>query len=77
MLKALGELVPADEGAAEGVGKAILYFSQHASRMDYPRFIALELPIGSGAVGCACEVLIEEREKGAAMRWKRTGAQAA
>lgn len=43
--------------------------------MNYPTFVARQLPIGSGAVESACKTLIEEREKGAGMRWTKTGAQ--
>lgn len=76
VLEALGRLEAEDEGAAKEVSKAVAYFIAHAERMDYPRFIALKLPIGSGAVECACKVIIEEREKGAGMRWSGRGAQA-
>lgn len=76
VLAALGELHPAGEEAAEEVRKAIGYFTEHAARMDYPTFIAMQLPIGSGAIESACKTLIEEREKGAGMRWTETGAQA-
>ncbi|MDO8691688.1 MAG: ISKra4 family transposase [Dehalococcoidia bacterium] len=76
VLEALGQLETEDEGAAKEVRKALAYFTEHAERMDYPRFIALKLPIGSGAVECACKVILEEREKGAGMRWSYTGAQA-
>jgi len=80
VLEALGKLQGkvqvGDEVAAEEVRKAIAYFSEHERRMDYPSFMARQLPIGSGAVESACKSLIEEREKGAGMRWSRTGAQA-
>jgi len=76
VLEALSQLAAEDGEAAKEVSKAIAYFSEHASRMDYPGFIGLKLPIGSGAVEGACKVLIEEREKGAGMRWSSTGAQA-
>jgi hypothetical protein len=52
------------------------YFTTHAARMDYPRLQALRLPIGSGAVESSCKTLIEEREKGAGMRWLKPAAQA-
>ena len=61
------ELDPAEE-----VRKAIAYFTEHSARMDYPGFLARNLPIGSGAVESTCK----EREKGAGMRWTREGAQA-
>jgi hypothetical protein len=76
VLEALGQLEADDAGAAKEVRKALAYFTAHAERMDYPRFIALKLPIGSGAVECACKVILEEREKGAGMRWSGRGAQA-
>lgn len=44
--------------------------------MDDPRYVAQQLPIGSGAVESLCTTLIEAREKGAGMRWTRAGPQA-
>jgi len=76
VLTALGQLTPADPDAADEVRKALGYFTTHAARMDYPRFVARHLPIGSGAVESACKTLIEEREKGAGMRWTKQDAQA-
>jgi hypothetical protein len=76
ILAALGELSPEDEAGVEEVRKAVGYFTEHAARMDYPTFLAMKLPIGSGAIESACKTLIEEREKGAGMRWTEGGAQA-
>lgn len=76
ILAALGDLAPSDPHAADEVRKAIGYFTTHQARMDYPRFVARRLPIGSGAVESACKTLIEEREKGAGMRWTKQDAQA-
>lgn len=76
VLEALAELKPEDAAGADEVRKGIGYFTEHAARMDYPRFIALQLPIGSGAIESTCKTLIEEREKGAGMRWTEKGAQA-
>ena len=64
-----------DADAAEEVRKAIGYFTDHADRMDYPRFVARQLPIGSGGVESACKTLIQAREKQAGMRWSHDGAQ--
>ena len=75
ILAALAELRPEGEGAAAEVRKAVGYFTENAARMDYPTFIAMNLPIGSGAIESACKTLIEEREKGAGMRWTKAGAQ--
>jgi hypothetical protein len=44
--------------------------------MDYPRFVARQWPIGSGAVENACKCLVEARLKQAGMRWGVPGSQA-
>jgi hypothetical protein len=75
ILTALADLAPPDPQAADEVRKALGYFTTHQARMDYPRFVARHLPIGSGAVESACKTLIEEREKGAGMRWTKADAQ--
>lgn len=76
ILEALGDLVPTDSTATEEVRKALGYFTTNARRMDYPTFRARHLPIGSGAIESSCKTLIEEREKGAGMRWTKADAQA-
>jgi hypothetical protein len=75
ILAALAALAPPDPPAAEEVRKAMGYFTTHAARMDYPRFRAHHFPIASGAVESSCKTLIEEREKGAGMRWLKRDAQ--
>jgi hypothetical protein len=76
VIEALREL-PLEGGVvAEEARKAIGYFTEHAARMDYPRFVAMGMPIGSGVVESACKTLIQAREKGAGMRWTEGGAQA-
>lgn len=77
ILTALVDLVPAatTDTAAEEVRKARGYFTDHAARMEYPRFAARQLPIGSGGVESACKTLIQAREKQAGMRWSHAGAQ--
>ena len=72
----LADLQPSDAEARDEVRKALGYFAANASRMDYPTLIASKLPIGSGAIESTCKTLIEEREKGAGMRWTESGAQA-
>jgi len=62
--------------AAEVLRRERAYFADNAARMDYPRFVAARLPIGSGAVESLCKTLIEARAKGAGMRWTRAGLQA-
>jgi len=76
VLAALDALVPAGPTAADVVRRERAYFADNATRMDYPRYVAQQLPIGSGAIESLCKTLIEAREKGAGMRWTRAGAQA-
>lgn len=77
VLKALHALTPEAirDGAAEELRKARGYFTDHAARMDYPGFVARQLPIGSGAIESTCKTLIQAREKQAGMRWSHDGAQ--
>jgi len=77
VLAALEELAALADtvAAAEEVRKARGYFTTNAARMDYPTFVARQLPIGSGAVECACKTLVQARAKQAGMRWSQAGVQ--
>ena len=75
ILAALDASQPTTAEAAEAVRIAHGYFTTHAARMDYPRFVARLFPIGSGAVESTCKSLVEARAKQAGMRWSRSGAQ--
>ena len=46
------------------------YFAYHADRIDYPRYHAMGLPIGSGIIESACKTVLQQREIGSGMRWK-------
>jgi len=76
VLAALDALTPPHPAAADVVRRERAYFADNAARMDYPRFVAAQLPIGSGAVESLCKTLIQARAKGAGMRWTQAGAQA-
>jgi hypothetical protein len=60
----------------EELGKAITYFTNHRSRMQYWRHTAEGLPIGSGVTEAACKTLIKQRLACSGMRWKEAGASA-
>jgi hypothetical protein len=75
VLAALAALSPLPAEAAEAHHDAVRYFTANAARMDYPRFVARELPIGSGAVESTCKCLVEARAKQAGMRWSAAGVQ--
>jgi len=76
VLAALDALVPPSPAAADMRRRERAYFADNAARMDYPRYVAAHLPIGSGAVEPMGKTLIEARAKGAGMRWTRVGLQA-
>jgi hypothetical protein len=49
------------------------YFNGNRERMRYGRFRKQGLFIGSGSVESACKHLVQQRFKGAGMRWKKNG----
>jgi len=46
------------------------YFANQRERMDYARYQALGLPIGSGVVEAACKTLVAQRLKLSGMSWR-------
>jgi hypothetical protein len=61
----------------EVLRKLSVYLKNNAERMDYPRYRAQKLPVGSGPVESACKTLVGGRCKQAGMRnWRRRGAEA-
>ncbi len=75
VLAALEAAHPPSAEAADVLRVTHDYFAGNATRMDYPRFVAQQLPIGSGAIESLCKNLVEERAKGAGMRWRAPGVQ--
>ena len=67
-----GEQFPAVKADA---AQKISYFTSNSDRMDYARYLAEGLHIGSGAVESACKRVVTQRLKGAGMRWKESSAQ--
>lgn len=57
---------PEQEAAIDG---AILYIQKRLQMMDYPHFRKLGYPIGSGSVESGHKVVVQQRMKGAGMRW--------
>ena len=76
VLTALAALTPTTEEAVSAIADAQTYFTHNAARMDYPRFVARQLPVGSGAVESTCKGLVEARLKQAGMRWGVPGSHA-
>ena len=70
------EADPEESAAVTAVRRAQAYLATNAARLDYPAFVARQLPIGSGAIESAGKNVIQARTKGAGMRWSGPGAQA-
>jgi hypothetical protein len=52
----------------------ISYFEDNQERMQYDRYRAMQLPIGSGTVESSCKNVIGARMKQAGMTWSESGA---
>jgi len=65
------------EGLPDSARKALTnlyaYLDKHRKHIDYKKFEALGLPLGSGMVESACKWLIQQRFKGVGMRWSEEG----
>ena len=59
----------------DGAYSAWTYLSNHHHHMDYPGFLAENLPIGSGVTEAACKTLVKQRLCASGMRWKTKGAK--
>jgi hypothetical protein len=59
----------------DGAYSAWTYLSNHRHQMDYPGFLAENLPIGSGVTEAACKTLVKQRLCASGMRWKNKGAK--
>ncbi len=59
------------------LGELATYLENNLERIDYPRYRALGLPVGSGQVEAQCKTLVGARCKQAGMRnWTYAGAEA-
>jgi hypothetical protein len=71
------EALPSRGSKARRTAKHALvtYLTNNRARMDYPRYEALGLPIGSGEVEAQCKTLVQARCKQAGMRWHTAGVE--
>lgn len=76
LLRALSRRKTVTPEAKEALRLARGYFRQHRKRMDYAKFRARGLMIGSGPVEAACKGVVNQRLKGTGMRWSPDGADA-
>jgi hypothetical protein len=61
--------VVARQPANDAVSTALAYLEARVDQMQYPQFVAEGWPIGSGMVESANKLVVEDRLKGAGMRW--------
>lgn len=62
------------EKKRKDLDRCITYFKNHKHQMNYPEYLKLNYPIGSGVVEAACKVIIKQRLCNSGMKWKREGA---
>ena len=55
--------------------KELGYFTAHATRMRYKTFREAGYHIGSGVMESSCRWVVQQRMKGAGMRWSQDGAE--
>lgn len=60
----------------ESLRRELAYIRTHRKRMQYPKYLARDMMIGSGPVESACKVVVGQRLKQAGMRWSEDGADA-
>lgn len=66
---------PRKEADRETRRKELGYLTQHAGRMKYKTYKDAGFHIGSGVMESSCRWVVQQRMKGAGMRWSRNGAE--
>lgn len=72
-MKEVESLVARSKDKREATHSLVTHLRNNLTRMDYPRYEKLGLPIGSGEVEAQCKTLVQARCKQAGMRWKSAG----
>lgn len=60
----------------DALERAAKYFENHKEWMKYDEYLAMGLPIASGAVESACGSVVKDRMEGCGKRWSMEGAEA-
>ena len=66
---------PLSTAVREQLEAAITDFRNHQHQMNYARYQAQALPIGSGVTEAACKTLVKQRLCSSGMKWKDRGAR--
>jgi len=74
LLRSLRRYKPKTSEQAEALRLELGYFESHRHRMNYPKYRAKGMMIGSGPVESACKVVVGQRLKQSGMRWTQSGA---
>ena len=73
VIEILREMEVHDALKKEGVHLLLTYVKNNRQQMDYPRYIAMGLPIGSGVIEGGIKHVIGSRVKGSGRRWLLEG----
>jgi hypothetical protein len=76
LVRALHRVPPPNDELARLLVTEADYFSRNADRMQYPKFWAEHLFVGSGVVEAGCKTVIASRMKRSGMFWTLRGANA-
>jgi hypothetical protein len=76
VVAACQRLPPASTGLSDAVKRLVSYIEHNHTRMDYQRYLALGLMIGSGVVESSNRRIVTQRLKHSGMFWSQRGAQA-
>lgn len=74
LLTELARIRPRSLAGREELRKLRRYLKRNAHRLQYPHFVAQQLPIGSGAIEGAVRTVNNERAKQSGMHWSVLGA---
>jgi hypothetical protein len=74
LLGALKRMKPRTAQAADALARERGYFSNHRHRMQYHKYRAAKMMIGSGPAEAACKTVVGARLKQSGMRWSLAGA---
>ncbi len=74
-LQELEKLRVGSKNKRQAKHELITYLMNNRERVDYPRYRAVGLPIGSGEVEADCKALVQARCKQSGMRWTESGAE--